>query len=374
MQQLFKRFFVVSEVRRRRRRARIDTSPQSAIDLCRLLQRRGRIKAARDEARAGLGRFPRSRELRELLASTWRRSNGRELAGLQSRVSRDPSVANHLALVAYLSRFGEHRRAVDACRRMTADHPGAPEASLALGRALMACFHRDHVARDGSEGLRHLQAACELDPSDFSAHLELAQTYYCIGAVKTALDSVYAALEIEPDNVEANRLHRVLVRLPVEERMQGELLQEIEENDELRFSHEPRRQPDASSLRRALEQMSMLAGVRRVTLCRQDGDLVAEAGRMRDRCGDRDLAFVESSRAFRRAASLAAKRMGIGAFEEAEMSWDGGALLAFGVGSHVVVISSDGSPQRIATITTAARNFIAGATFAAPCRSQVTHA
>ncbi len=76
---LFRRVLEVSDVHRRKRRARLDSSPRSTVELCRLLQRQGRAKASRDVARDGLSRFPNSIELREILHQTWQHTSKKEL-------------------------------------------------------------------------------------------------------------------------------------------------------------------------------------------------------------------------------------------------------------------------------------------------------
>ena len=66
--------------------------------------------------------------------------------------------------------------------------------------------------------------------------------------------------------------------------------------------------------------------------------------------------------------------MGIGAFEEATLSWRGGTLLALGFGSSILLLEIEGGAQRVATITAEARHFLAGATSTSPTGKETVHA
>lgn len=375
---LFRRVLEASEVHRRRRRAKLDASPRSTVELCRILLRQGRIKAACDVAKDGLQRFPNSAEIRDILHSTWQRSSRKEVAELEAKVREEPSVDNYLALVEHLQQFGENERAATACQEMVERHPNDPRAALAGGRALLARFHRDHVAQDGALGLKSLQRAAELDPSNFDAHFELAQTHYYIGAVSKALFWLYKALDLRSDHGEANRLYRILVRLPLEKQEQTELLREIEANDEVHFSYDPETTEGPGdgvvALNQRLEQLSMLAGVRRVVLSHRGLDAVAQEGRRVEEHNDEQRCLLDLAKGFRRTASLSAKRMGIGAFEEAEMAWKGGTMLALGTGRTILMVEIDGGAQRVATVAEEARNFVAGSAKVAQPSGEPAHA
>ncbi|MAG56313.1 MAG: hypothetical protein CMJ83_08490 [Planctomycetes bacterium] len=366
----FKRVFELTEVHRRRRRARLDTTPRSTVELCRLLQRRGRVAAARDVARDGLLRFPASADLRDILHSTWQRSTKKRVNELQQKVDADPSIENYVALIEHLQEFDETDRATEVSRQLVQKHPDDAAAALVSGRILIARFHRDHVAQDGALGLRSMQRAAELDPQSFEAHFALAETNYYIGAVSKALQHLYQALDVQPEHTEANRLYRILTRLPLEKQQERELLREVEENDEASF----RFQSDAASesgdtasptkIASGLEQLSLLAGVRRTVLSHRGVEAVAQEGRQVP-VDDETGCLLELARGFRRTASLSAKRMGIGAFEEAEMSFDTGTILAFGSGSTILMIETEGA-SRLATIAAEARHYLAGSAVREP--------
>src|SRR5690606_28482454 len=134
----------VTEAHRLRRRALRDSSPQSTIELCRLLQRQGRVKASRETARAGLMRFPHSAELKEILHATWKRTEGRKLKDLEDRLRREPTVDSHVALVEYYLGFNELDKALDAASRLIQSHPQDARGFIVHGRVLIARFHRDH--------------------------------------------------------------------------------------------------------------------------------------------------------------------------------------------------------------------------------------
>jgi predicted regulator of Ras-like GTPase activity (Roadblock/LC7/MglB family) len=84
--------------------------------------------------------------------------------------------------------------------------------------------------------------------------------------------------------------------------------------------------------------------------------LAQEGQRHLVQAGAKD-AFLELAAGFRRTASLSAKRMGIGAFEEAELSWAQGKVVAAASGPTIILVETDPS-ARLGTIASAARDFI----------------
>jgi tetratricopeptide (TPR) repeat protein len=359
---ILRRLVEAGVVTRLKRRVRLDASPRSSIDLCRILLRQGKVTAARDAAREGLNRFARSAELRDILRSTWKRSGRNKVELLRESVSKDPSLGNFVHLIEYLREFDETDLAAEVSLEMVNHHPESHDAHVLAGKVFVSRFHRDHVAHDGSTGLRCLQRAVELETTSFHAHLALAQAYYYIGAVSKGLFHLYQAMDIQPENEEANELYKVLVRLPLEKEEETELLREVEENDEARFGDSEA----TSALPRAtgggvmstLEQLSMVAGVKRVVLSHRGLDAVVKDGRRQPESTEETHRLLEMATGFRRTASLSAKRMGIGAFEEAEMTWDDTTLMAFGSGRTVLMIETE-RRQRRACIAEEARNFLA---------------
>ena len=51
--------------------------------------------------------------------------------------------------------------------------------------------------------------------------------------------------------------------------------------------------------------------------------------------------------------------MGIGAFEEAAMVWDGGAMLGLAIGRTILLVEVEGGMSRVQVVTEEARNFLA---------------
>lgn len=368
---LFKRVLDVGQTHRVRRRARIDSSPRSTIELCALLQRQGRLLAAREAAREGLIRFPYSLELRQILHATWKRSSSQVVKSLEGRIVTDDSAGDHLQLVAHYLEFGELDSAAEACQRMVERHGQNLEVVLVAAEVLLGRFHRDHVAEDGSLGLRCLLKAVEIDPKCVRAHWDLCNTYYYIGAVSKAVFHLYKVLDESPDHSEARELQKILDRLPLERLEEAELLRRVEESDEAKFRVESQRgqDPREPGVRGAicshLEQVSLMAGVEKTALSHRGLDVVSERGSRKifeaNEVPDPLLSFATT---FRRTASLSAKRMGIGAFEESEMCWSGGWILALAVGRSVLLVKGTGS-QRIPIVRAEARNFLAGLTIAA---------
>ena len=365
---LIKRVLDVGQTHRVRRRAELDTSPRSTVELCKMLQRQGRSKAAREAAREGLMRFPYSAELRQILHSSWRQSSQKTVSDLQARISESNSAESHIALVKHYLEFDEKDSAAEACQQMVAAHGDHQDAVALAGEVLLGRFHRDHVAEDGSLGLRCLLKLVELDPTNEKAHFNLAETYYYIGAVSKAISHVDKVLEINQENEDAQSLRDVLVRLPLERANEEELLRRVEETDEASFSvplaagQDPREPGVRGQICAALEQLSMIAGVQGVALSHRGLDVVVTEGRRTIVEADSDPApLLSLATGFRRTASLSAKRMGIGAFEESELCWKDGWILALSAGRSIVLVEGTGS-NRIPIVRAEARNFLASLT------------
>ncbi|HMS15775.1 MAG TPA: hypothetical protein PKA37_02970, partial [Planctomycetota bacterium] len=129
---LFKRVMDVSQAHRVRRRAKIDSSPRSTVDLCLLYQRQGRMAAAREAAREGLMRFPYSTELRQIMHAAWKRSSVSVVRDLEAKINSGKGPEGHIALVKHYLEFDELDSAAEACQRMVRQH-GNELASVLLG-------------------------------------------------------------------------------------------------------------------------------------------------------------------------------------------------------------------------------------------------
>ncbi len=350
---------------RLRVRAERDGTPRSTIELCAILQRQGRLASAEKVAKSGLARYPRSMELQDLVQSLWRRTGKKRLAELEKALAQSPSAQAHEALVEFFLEGEELDRAVECAKAYTQAFPKSPTAFKVLGRAHITRFHRDHVAEDGAAALRAYQRAVEADPADASGHFAIAETYYYIGVVSKALLHLYRSMELKPGQPEADKLYKTLVRLPIEKEEEHELLREVEENDEAHFRYAPSSGGETQSVATGLPEqtvrevvrISTLAGVRRVAFSRKGQEVLAQEGqRHLVQAGAKD-AFLELAAGFRRTASLSAKRMGIGAFEEAELSWAQGKVVAAASGPTIILVETDPS-ARLGTIASAARDFI----------------
>ena len=174
---------------------------------------------------------------------------------------------------------------------------------------------------------------------------------------------VVSYAEVVLASQDSDRRHPAFSKLFVE----SELLREVEENDEAHFRYVPEEGEtrEASDVElpafmlTRLEQLSLLAGVRRLAFCHRGQEILAQAGQRRVLTPTTRDSFVDLAVGFRRTASLSAKRMGIGAFEEAELVWEGGRILAAAAGPTIMLLETD-PVSRLATIAAEARNFIAG--------------
>lgn len=352
---LLKRIMESPDVSRLRRRVDAELSPRHSLDLCRALLRRGRGPEAMEVARQGLQRFPHFAELEDLLRTIWKRY-GRVVLQEHLEACREEPGAQHCGpVVETLLSYNETGDAAQWADRLVSEFATDPQASILQGRVYMRRFLREHVARDGAQALRAFHRAADLSPGAYGPQLLLARAYAYIGAVKKALAHVYKALDIDPDSEEVQGLYEKLLNRPMEEVDAKELLRRIEEEEGTVSASGP--EPD-QAVTSGLEDLSAMAGVRRVALCHAGHEVVAQEGFRRPSEGEEGHPFAALAAGFRRTASLSSKRMGIGAFREARLSWRGGSLLVFAAGRSVLLLEMRRS-TREETVAQEARCFLA---------------
>jgi tetratricopeptide (TPR) repeat protein len=352
---------------RLRGRAERDPTPRSTLQLCAILQRQGRLAAAQKVARAGLQRFPYSLELQEILHLLWRRMGRRQLEALEKAAATEATPRAYRELVEFHLDGHDLDGALAAAAVFQTRFPDSALAASLRGRAHMARFHRDHVAEDGAAAIRAYQRALELEPGSTEIDFHLAETYYYIGVISKALVHLYRVLDREPGHAAGQRLQRILVRLPIEKEEEADLLRAVEESDEAQFRHVPERGPERDSFASGLParvgrdavQLSRMVGVRRVVFASRGQHVHAQDGIRRDDSESGSDPFADLAAGFRRTASLSAKRMGIGSFEEAELSWPDGRILAAASGPSIVVVET-GPSARTSLVMAEARRLADG--------------
>jgi len=323
----------------------------------------GRSQDAMEVAREALVRFPHCLELSDMLRSAWRRERRLGMDAEVRRVLSDPTIEGFEDLIEKLLANGELQEAGEWADRMVSEFPRDRRAALTRGRVYEELFRKDHVAWEGSTAIACFRRAIEMAPGAFEPHLLLARFFAYIGAVSKALHHAFKALDVDAEHEEAGLLMSRLSQLPLEEETEEELLRGIEENDgPPTLMHDTQAEPPrlSADTERGVEQLSSLAGVRRVVLSHHGIEILASEGLVVEMEGE-NRSFADLTVGFRRVAALSGKRMGIGGLQEVEVAWKGGSILVFAAAATVLLIETDGSP-RFQKIADEGRIFLATCT------------
>lgn len=360
-----KRLIEAPDVSRLRRRADQDPSPKSTLELVRRLQMQGRSSEATEVAREGLLRFPFSHELRDILHAVWRLQCRNDVEEHLDRLRSEPTIDNHRILVDHFLSYGELEQSARWADHAVAEFPTESEAAFLQATVYDQWFRLEHVATDGAQAIKGYRRAIELRPGALDPHLQLAKLYAYVGSISKALHHAFKALDIDGSNPEANALQRRLSQMPLEKENESDLLRQVEENDgpprwdlhdSSGYGQEDSREPGADVLK-AIEQLSSMTGVRRLALSHDGIEMIAIQGRTTN-CAFEGDPFLDLARGFRTTAGRSSKRMGIGGFQEAEICWNGGSILALAAGPSVLLVEVDAA-SRLRSIASEARNFLA---------------
>ncbi len=327
------------------RRAPPTDGPRAILAECRALVRQGRWDRAMDAARAGVERFPRSREMADQLRLIWRQvGRGRELE-LVGRVDGRGDGGDFSALIDHYGQAEELDLALGVADRFCAANPDSPDAVAARARILWRRFTRDHVAADGLAAVRSWLLVVERKPNDSDAHLALAEAYYYVGAVASALHHVYALLDLRANDPDGECLKDCLTGLPLETSTIDVLIQTVEDRDRPFDAWRPRdrRRLGAApglkpKLSRALRGLSELGGVERVAFVHPAHELVAMQGQVREADSSEPDPFLALAGMMRRTVSVCARRIGIGAFQETEIVSGRKTIVVVGGWSALVLV------------------------------------
>lgn len=354
-----------AEVRRLKKRTKIDSYPRTYIELCRTLLRHGSVNRAMEVAREGLERFPHSDDLRDVLRHTWRQAKGSHIDELRRRCDQSGSPEAFTDLANLFLECEEYDEALAVAEELVRRDEGSEPAILLEAEILLRRFYKDHVATDARRAIVLLKRVLDANDQSFGAHLDLAQVYHYIGAISKALFHLYRALDIDPDHEVAGELHSVLVRLPLEDTEENSLLRRIEETeksfpcaaaaeDEAGRTKPVRR----AELLRDLNGLSHLNGVTRAAFVSPDLTIIAQRGDCRELAEGEDDELCDLASGFRSAAAVSSKRMGIGAFQSSVLTAGRHTLQFHAVGNTVVLVESD-DPGRADIIRSECMNFVA---------------
>jgi tetratricopeptide (TPR) repeat protein len=334
---------------RLRERARQDGSPRSYVDLCHALVLQGNPVRALAVAQEGVRSFPRSLELADQLRLLWGQAGRDDLNELAKNAKETASADSFRALAEHYLGVEELDLAIESAQQLCMHHPQLPDGPCFVGRVLWKRFVRDHVANDGLRALESLRRAIVVDPRSFDAFSILAEACFYIGSVRRALEAAAAALAVKPSDRDTASLHALLLQLAPETESEADLLRAVEENDSPWRGYRSPEARDRSAepsakaqVSRLLHQISLLAGVKNVAFSREGLDIVARDGYLFEGSRTQTDTTREIASTFRRRIAPWTKRLGIGAFQEAEITLADASVLAFGGMNAVMIVEVDG--------------------------------
>ena len=349
---------------RLRWRASADGTPRSAVRLCEWLQEHGRESAALQEARLWLARFPASLELQDLVRAAWSRNREAVLYTLARKLERKPTVPSFERMIHHLLDHAQLAKATRFAERMVEIFPAEARAHFLRGKVGLIKLQRDHLAADGHTALRSFERCLEVDAQHLKARLGLAETFDEIGATSKAAWQALLAMELDPSHPDARELYDHLKAKPIRASLRDEerdLLVAVEENDQAGYESGRLRLGErlTGAVKRGVQELSKSVGIRRAVASFRGINICGERGlSVRHSEGDRQQGFVDLAVGFRRSASLVTKRLGLGAFHEAELLLSDRKLMAFSVGPDVLLLEANRrlSPKVVASD---ARNYVA---------------
>lgn len=361
---LFRKVKNAATIERLRERAREDGSPRGYVELCRALVLQGSPMRALSVAQEGVRCFPRSLELSDQLRLIWGQAGREELNVLARNASETKSPEAYRALAEHYLGVQELDLALQCAEKLSEQHPGSADGPCLVGRALWKRFARDHVASDGRRALEQLRRSIALDPKGFEAQFLLAELCFYIGSVTDALHAAAGALAVNPSDRGPAALHALLLGFAPASATEEELLRQVEEVDGPWRGYRPPGSRDQSSdtsaralISRMLHQISLMTGVKGLAfasptfeLIGRDGNVFEEKRMQRDKMAD-------LAASFRNRIVCSTKRLGIGAFQEAEITLTTTTVFAFAGTSAVLLVEVDGA-ARAASIVSSCRDAI----------------
>jgi tetratricopeptide (TPR) repeat protein len=360
-------------IERLRDRARQDGSPRGYVDLCHALVVQGSPVRALSAAQEGLRRFPRSLEIADQLRLIWGQSRSAELTALEKNAKETLRPDALRALAEHYLSVEELDLALETARRLVTHHPDHADGPALTGRVLAKRFVRDHVVADGTHALEALRKATSIDPKGFEAHWLLADLLFYVGCVRAAIGAVDVCLSIKPDDPDAARLRTLLqTEASKETAPESELVRAVEDRDgpwrgycppetretdgEKKPDKAPKVEPQGrADLSRALHGIASLAGVRTLAFTRDQLNLIARNGNVFEERRNPPEPMVRMATMFRGRISSSSKRLGIGAFQEAEITLNKASVLAFG-GMNAALLVEVAPGTKTAAIVAACRD------------------
>jgi hypothetical protein len=332
-------------IERLQERARVDGSPRGYVDLCHALVVQGNAGRALSVAQEGVRRFPRSLELADQLRLIWNQASSSERLELKRKAEATLSAGALRELAAHYLGVEELDLALETAEQIVEHHSTSSVGFCMAGRVLWKRFVRDHVASDGLRALEALRRAVALDPASGESFHLLAEACFYIGAVRSATEAAASAAALDPANKAVAWLRSILIPMAAETGAEADLVRAAEERDGPWQGYRPpesrERRQDSSAkaqVSRMLHGISLMAGVRCLALGREGCNLVAREGNVFEERRSPADPMVSLTGTFRGRIAAGTKHLGIGAFQEAEITLPHATVLAVGGMNAVLLV------------------------------------
>jgi len=323
------RFKITRELSRLEQRARENPSPSTFVDIAQVYINLGMMDQTLRIAEQAVTLFPTSEELKKLHRFARRNVLMARIQDLRKQLARTPEAGLYRELAEIYLELCDFTAVQGTCEECLRRFPRDAGTHLVLARARLRNFYRELMARDGLAGVTLLQKAAELDPKDAVSRRLLAELFYRIGAIRSALAAVESLRKLQPTDPQVLELWELVNSKPLLEGDLEELFHGIEESGRLshpvipRAATEDRPIASEASLRAIRDGLGKLVeahGVQKAAYIRGSQALVKGS------IHDGKDPFLKMVRVIARAAQRTCRRMDVGSFSRGVVEGDFGRI------------------------------------------------